>query len=320
MFTPTAEKLIPDLSAARGARGAGPRLWREGYNDHLAGHITYRQPDGTLLCNPWLSTWAELRPVTGAAHRPRRERVVEGDWPVPLGIPLHLELHKRAPGRAVGGAQPPTLRHRLGRPGARCPRSSTRARPSGAASLVLVDEYEGPVNDAESPARTVPWRWATPPWPSSPATASSCSAGPPAPCTSAPWHSNSAAATPGTSRPPAGVAHSRTACRVLPQSDGNKFIGFWEATVRVELEADPTLPAPIVEELRVRRKRPRHPASGSGAHRARRLLVPDPRSNAAASGISGTGVTGRSVMNWLEPAEMTRHVKMANKVRELGVD
>jgi ribulose-5-phosphate 4-epimerase/fuculose-1-phosphate aldolase len=28
---------------------------------------------------------------------------------------------------------------------------------------------------------------------------------------------------------------------VFRQSDGNKFIGFWEAMVRVELEADPTL-------------------------------------------------------------------------------
>ncbi len=37
-------------------------LWREGYDDHLAGHITYRQPDGTLLCNPWLLLWEEIRP------------------------------------------------------------------------------------------------------------------------------------------------------------------------------------------------------------------------------------------------------------------
>lgn len=25
-----------------------------GYDDHLAGHVTYRQADGTLLCNPWM--------------------------------------------------------------------------------------------------------------------------------------------------------------------------------------------------------------------------------------------------------------------------
>ena len=37
-------------------------LWREGYNDHLAGHITLNLGDGTLLCNPWLLTWDEIRP------------------------------------------------------------------------------------------------------------------------------------------------------------------------------------------------------------------------------------------------------------------
>src|SRR3954468_15880831 len=69
-------------------------LFAEGYNDHLAGHITYKQPDGTFLCNPWLLLWKELRPH----HVIRIDidgNVVEGDWPAPLGIPLHLELHKR---------------------------------------------------------------------------------------------------------------------------------------------------------------------------------------------------------------------------------
>jgi L-ribulose-5-phosphate 4-epimerase len=46
-------------------------LWREGYNDHLAGHITCNLGDGTLLCNPWLLTWDELVP-RALAYRPRR--------------------------------------------------------------------------------------------------------------------------------------------------------------------------------------------------------------------------------------------------------
>ena len=40
-------------------------------------------------------------------------KVLEGDWPAPLGIPLHLELHKARPGRR-GGACTTT------RAGARC--------------------------------------------------------------------------------------------------------------------------------------------------------------------------------------------------------
>ena len=71
-------------------------LWHEGYDDHLAGHITYRQPDGTLLCNPWLLLWEELRP-DDVLRIDLDGTVLEGRWPVPPGIPLHLELHRRRP-------------------------------------------------------------------------------------------------------------------------------------------------------------------------------------------------------------------------------
>jgi hypothetical protein len=92
-FTPTPEKLVPDLSLREELVVLARTLWREGYNDHLAGHVTCNLGDGTLLCNLWLLTWAEVRP-----HQVLRidlaGRVVEGDWPVPLGIPLHLALHQ----------------------------------------------------------------------------------------------------------------------------------------------------------------------------------------------------------------------------------
>ena len=92
-FTPTAQNLIPELSARQELVVLARALWREGYNDHLAGHITVNLGDGTLLCNPWLLTWAELRP-SQVLRIDLEGRVVEGDWPVPLGIPLHLELHR----------------------------------------------------------------------------------------------------------------------------------------------------------------------------------------------------------------------------------
>jgi len=61
VFTPTADKLVPDLTPREELVVLARALWREGYNDHLAGHITVNLGDGTLLCNPWLLTWAELR-------------------------------------------------------------------------------------------------------------------------------------------------------------------------------------------------------------------------------------------------------------------
>ncbi|MFT5484953.1 MAG: L-fuculose-phosphate aldolase, partial [Halieaceae bacterium] len=35
-------------------------LFREGWREHLAGHISYRLPDGNILTNPWELVWDEL--------------------------------------------------------------------------------------------------------------------------------------------------------------------------------------------------------------------------------------------------------------------
>ena len=40
-FTPTADRLIPELDAREEMVMLGRTLWNEGYRDHLAGHITY---------------------------------------------------------------------------------------------------------------------------------------------------------------------------------------------------------------------------------------------------------------------------------------
>jgi L-ribulose-5-phosphate 4-epimerase len=41
-FSPTAENLIPELTRAQEIVLLARTLWREGYNDHLAGHINLR--------------------------------------------------------------------------------------------------------------------------------------------------------------------------------------------------------------------------------------------------------------------------------------
>jgi ribulose-5-phosphate 4-epimerase/fuculose-1-phosphate aldolase len=68
-------------------------LCREGYDDHLAGHITVRQDDGTMLVNPLELTWAELRPedvctIDADGHQ------VAGRWTVTPAVRLHVELHR----------------------------------------------------------------------------------------------------------------------------------------------------------------------------------------------------------------------------------
>src|SRR5919106_5340408 len=68
-------------------------LHREGYDDHLAGHITLKLPDDTLLVNPFGLAWDEVT----AADVMRIDgdgTVLEGRWTVTPAITLHLELHK----------------------------------------------------------------------------------------------------------------------------------------------------------------------------------------------------------------------------------
>lgn len=240
-FEPTPTKLIPDMSPREELVLLARCLWREGYNDHLAGHITCNVGDGTLLCNPWLVTWNELRPHQ-VIRIDLQGNVVEGDWPVPLGIPLHLALHAARPG--VGWA---VHNHPLyGTVMADMkviPPAMDQSSSLGGGELVLVDEYDGGVDNmvaaqeavarmgtgdmallaghgvfvVGSTARAVHQRAV--------ALEQRCQRA---------WHVMAAGKS--LDSPVPGWWLDR-----MSRSDGNGFIGFWEAMVRQELRADPTL-------------------------------------------------------------------------------
>ena len=68
-------------------------LHAEGYDDHLAGHITYRQPDGTFLVNPLGLSWDEL--CAGDVARMDAEgNHLEGPWIISPAVQLHVVLHQ----------------------------------------------------------------------------------------------------------------------------------------------------------------------------------------------------------------------------------
>lgn len=91
---PGRHALLPPLSARQELALLCRTLHREGYDDHIAGHITLAEPDGTYLVNPWELAWDEL---TGSdiIRVDSKGRVVEGDWNVTPAIGLHLAVHAR---------------------------------------------------------------------------------------------------------------------------------------------------------------------------------------------------------------------------------
>lgn len=240
-FGPTREKLMPDLTPREEIVLLARTLWREGYNDHLAGHITYNLGDGTLLCNPWMLLWNEFR-ARDVIRIDLDGNLVEGDWPVPPGIPLHLQLHKKRPGVEWAMHNHPvfgTVWADMGK----VPPAMDQSSSLGGGAVALVDEYEGAVNDFASAgsaidkmgdaeiallaghgvfvlgnsARAVHQRAV--------ALEQRCKHA---------WHIAAA----GGELVPRVPQWYRDR---MVQSKGDNFIGFWEAMVRQELREDPSL-------------------------------------------------------------------------------
>jgi ribulose-5-phosphate 4-epimerase/fuculose-1-phosphate aldolase len=84
---------LPPLTPAAEVALLARCLFAEGFDDHLAGHITYRQPDGTFLVNPFGLTWDELH-ASDIARMDADGNQIDGPWPITPAITLHVELHK----------------------------------------------------------------------------------------------------------------------------------------------------------------------------------------------------------------------------------
>ncbi len=238
-FAATPDALLPELSPREELVLLARTLWREGYDDHLAGHITYRQPDGTLLCNPWLLLWEEIRPEDVLVIDTEGRRL-EGRWPVPLGIPLHIELHAQRDDVVVAVHHHPrygTVWADLGR----VPPCLDQSAALGGGEIAVVDEYAGPVDSRENAAKAI----------AAMGTAEM-----------ALLANHGVLVTAGSIR----AAHQRAVAlelrsrrawqvevvgvgRELPdparsffrRSDGEGFLGYFEAMARRELRLDPTL-------------------------------------------------------------------------------
>ena len=89
---PGRHALLPELTPQQTVALLCRVLYREGYNDHIAGHITVRQEDGSYLANPWELTWGELT-ASDIVRLDQQGKVIEGEWNITPAINLHMDVH-----------------------------------------------------------------------------------------------------------------------------------------------------------------------------------------------------------------------------------
>lgn len=139
--------LLPELSPEAELALLCRVLFREGYNDHIAGHITYQQADGTFLVNPWELAWDELT-ASDILTIDSRGKVVKGDWNVTPAINLHMDIHTVRENVGV-------IIHNHSHYGSiwaaahRVPPIYDQTSAQCSSELVLHHEYEGTVNDQD---------------------------------------------------------------------------------------------------------------------------------------------------------------------------
>ncbi|MBJ7293490.1 MAG: class II aldolase/adducin family protein, partial [Ilumatobacteraceae bacterium] len=147
-MTPSPDALLPPIGPRQELVLLARTLLLEGYNDHLAGHITYKQPDGTFLVNPWPLVWDEFGPDDVIAMNEHGEKL-SGAWQVPLGIPLHVALHQLRPDVVVSVHNHPLYATTYAN-AKRVPPPYDQSSALGGGTVVLVDEYTTAVNDVNA--------------------------------------------------------------------------------------------------------------------------------------------------------------------------
>jgi ribulose-5-phosphate 4-epimerase/fuculose-1-phosphate aldolase len=92
-FTPPS---LDHVSVAGEFAGLLRALHAEGYDDHLAGHVTLALDDGTFLINPWELTWDETREEDLVVMDSEGEKV-SGPYNVTPAVELHVALRQLRP-------------------------------------------------------------------------------------------------------------------------------------------------------------------------------------------------------------------------------
>ena len=140
--------LLPPLSPEAELALLCRALHREGYADHIAGHITIKQPDGTMLVNPWELAWDELT-ASDVLRLDRDGQVISGEWNVTPAIPLHVAIHQRRKDVQVI-IHNHSMFGTLWADARKIPSIFDQTGSYVDGDLVLVDEYSGTVDGREA--------------------------------------------------------------------------------------------------------------------------------------------------------------------------
>ena len=141
---PALPPLTPHAEVALLAR----MLHREGYDDHLAGHITYKQSDGTFLVNPFGLAWDEVC-ASDIMRMDADGNALEGPWTITPAITLHLELHRARDDVGVAVHNHPrwgTIYADAGR----APGVYDQTSAMCAGEVAIYADYEGPVDQTDN--------------------------------------------------------------------------------------------------------------------------------------------------------------------------
>lgn len=93
---PGRRPLLPPMSDKAHVALMCRMLFNEGWNEHIAGHITYRLPNGNVLTNPWELAWDELT-ASDIMTLDHEGNIIDGDWNITPAIGLHIQLHTLRP-------------------------------------------------------------------------------------------------------------------------------------------------------------------------------------------------------------------------------
>ncbi|MGE2817970.1 class II aldolase/adducin family protein [Mycobacterium heidelbergense] len=137
-------KLTPEQELALLARV----LFREGYDDHLAGHITYKQEDGTFLVNPFGLPWDEVR-ASDVMRMDAEGNRLDGPWTITQAITLHVELHRARCDVTVAVHNHPQW-STVWAGMARVPKIYDQTSAFYTGEVAVLKEYRGAVDDADN--------------------------------------------------------------------------------------------------------------------------------------------------------------------------